>query len=157
MVDELPFGNLDAIEPGFVDYLSGTKAGDQLGVCVNGVKVGGSPLRMEYDVRVYAVRIIVLVSICIVLIFVVQYKVLFGGNGNGAGGGAAGAGGGDGNGNGTAPGQNSMCIVCWSNPRNAAFSCGHVSCCHVCSPRLRTCPICRQNAPVKKRLRVYFP
>ena len=52
-------------------------------------------------------------------------------------------------------GNNGLCVVCWNNQRNIAFTCGHVSSCHICSQKLNNCPICR--SPTKKKLRVYFP
>ena len=37
------------------------------------------------------------------------------------------------------------CITCLDNPRNIVIlPCGHICCCHICTPRLDFCPICRQ-------------
>jgi len=127
------------------DFVRSLAPGDKLGVCVNGLKIGDEPLVVEYDMRIYAVRIVVSLSLLIIVIFIMQY------NGVGPsfwwlGFGAPRP---------PTPEQAGQCVVCWSAPRNVAFSCGHVSSCDACSPRLKQCPICRQ--PCRKKLRVYFP
>lgn len=49
-------------------------------------------------------------------------------------------------------GDMQMCPVCWVNPKNMAFNCGHQTC-QLCGDDLSTCPICRME--IKSRLRLY--
>ncbi|KAI5057607.1 hypothetical protein GOP47_0027994 [Adiantum capillus-veneris] len=45
-----------------------------------------------------------------------------------------------------------LCPVCWVNPKNMAFGCGHQTC-QTCGDTLATCPICRME--ISTRLRLY--
>jgi hypothetical protein len=40
--------------------------------------------------------------------------------------------------------KNDDCVVCMDGPAQTVFlECGHVSCCRICSAKLKNCPICR--------------
>lgn len=45
-----------------------------------------------------------------------------------------------------------LCPVCWEDPKNMAFNCGHQTC-QSCGDNLTTCPICRLE--ISSRLRLY--
>ncbi|KAH7307490.1 hypothetical protein KP509_22G062200 [Ceratopteris richardii] len=45
-----------------------------------------------------------------------------------------------------------LCPVCWVNPKNMAFGCGHQTC-ENCGDALTTCPICRME--ISMRIRLY--
>ncbi|KAK9156197.1 hypothetical protein Sjap_003677 [Stephania japonica] len=45
------------------------------------------------------------------------------------------------------------CPICFSNPKDLAFGCGHLTC-RVCGMNLSDCPICR--LPIRSRLRLYI-
>ncbi|GLU11357.1 hypothetical protein SLE2022_281120 [Rubroshorea leprosula] len=45
-----------------------------------------------------------------------------------------------------------LCIICFSNPRDMAFGCGHRTC-EECSRNIQTCPICR--SPIQIRIKLY--
>ncbi|KAK9152253.1 hypothetical protein Syun_010562 [Stephania yunnanensis] len=45
------------------------------------------------------------------------------------------------------------CPICYSNPKDLAFGCGHMTC-RVCGMNLSDCPICR--LPIRSRLRLYI-
>ncbi|GKV37170.1 hypothetical protein SLEP1_g45229 [Rubroshorea leprosula] len=45
------------------------------------------------------------------------------------------------------------CPICFSNPRDMAFGCGHQTC-EECSRNIQTCPICR--SPIQIRIKVYL-
>lgn len=46
-----------------------------------------------------------------------------------------------------------LCPVCFINPKDMVFGCGHQTCCD-CEPRLESCPICR--SPVTIRIKIYY-
>ncbi|XP_055327739.1 baculoviral IAP repeat-containing protein 7-like [Paramacrobiotus metropolitanus] len=51
--------------------------------------------------------------------------------------------------------QERRCKVCLDKPCNMVFQpCGHAACCHTCSEKLQSCPVCRQS--IQSRMRVYF-
>jgi hypothetical protein len=51
-------------------------------------------------------------------------------------------------------GDEAMCIVCYSHPREILFlECKHLQCCSQCASRLLECPVCRSE--ISNRLRIY--
>eukprot|EP01018_Ginkgo_biloba_P009065 Gb_21536 [translate_table: standard] len=49
-------------------------------------------------------------------------------------------------------GQNQVCPICLTSPRDLAFGCGHMTC-RVCGQSLSNCPLCR--APITTRVKLY--
>ncbi|XP_059449931.1 E3 ubiquitin-protein ligase RGLG2 isoform X2 [Corylus avellana] len=48
--------------------------------------------------------------------------------------------------------DNQLCAICFSNPKDMAFGCGHQTCC-ACGEDLELCPICRRA--ILTRIRLY--
>lgn len=52
----------------------------------------------------------------------------------------------------SSPYDNQLCPVCFTNPKDMAFGCGHLTCCD-CGENLELCPICRSF--IQTRIRLY--
>ncbi|CAL1379820.1 unnamed protein product [Linum trigynum] len=45
-----------------------------------------------------------------------------------------------------------VCPICWTNPKNMAFGCGHTTC-QECGGLVTSCPLCRQ--PITTRIKLF--
>merc|ERR1712216_26056 len=94
----------------FAALLASVGPGDTVGVCVNGIKLGEG-LKFEYDLRTYALRMLVLIAALVILVFVLQSN-------------AVGVRGLLGLTRASADASSTgMCVVCWGAPRQVAYSC----------------------------------
>ncbi|KAL9678107.1 hypothetical protein QQ045_015946 [Rhodiola kirilowii] len=50
------------------------------------------------------------------------------------------------------PSQEQVCPICFTNPKDMAFGCGHTTC-KACGPTLSHCPVCHQ--PITTRVRLF--
>ncbi|CAM8953695.1 unnamed protein product [Rhodiola kirilowii] len=49
------------------------------------------------------------------------------------------------------PSQEKVCPICFTNPKDMAFGCGHTTC-KACGPTLSHCPVCHQRITTRVRL-----
>lgn len=110
--------------------------GRKIGVCIGNLKYPTGFLVLEYDLRLYAIRM-ALVAALIAFCFMVWHCTRVD------------------NLRPPTVAQSGNCVICWSSSRQLAFNCGHVATCQYCGVKVRLCPVCR--TPIRRRLRVYFP